>query len=331
MTDYQDTRVGWRRRQVAAKWRSIVSIFITLVLVLAVFNGILRSISISDYFGRATIAGGTIVAAVNSSPGSLLIFQDDLKRLVLARFDDNLYFATGDFQRPTKRMLDIFNLEDGGRMRNAVSATVKIPVGHYLNVRDREVFSTEVGFFKFFKNMASVATPLSILTRGELPGVEQTNLTRSDMFSLWWQAKSLGINDIVFVDTSEITTEVVLPGGEKVLGIDSQGVARKLASFVEDREILAQQSLVSVKNASGVVGAGQLAADLMLPVGVKVVRVEVADTPQEKSQILVAGGESYTARYLAKILECDIKTQPTVADGEIVVVVGADFVLRYQL
>ncbi len=330
MTDYLDTRAGWRRRQVAVKWRSIVSIFITLVLVLAVFNGFLK-VSFSDYFGRSTIAGGIVVAVVNSSPGSLLIFQDDPKRLVLARFDDNLYFATGDPQRPTKRMLDIFNLEDGQRMRNAVSATVKIPVGHYLNVSDKEVFPTEVGFFKFFKNMASVATPLSILTRGELPGVEQTNLTRSDMIGLWWQAKSLSINDLVFVDISEITTEIVLPGDEKVLGIDSLGVVRKLASFVEDREILAQQSLVSVKNASGVAGAGQLAADLMLPLGVKVVRVEAADTQQEKSQILVAGGESYTARYLAKILECDIKTQPDVLDAEIIVVVGVDFARRYQL
>ena len=330
MTDYPNKSAGWRRRQVADRWRNIVSVFITLVLLLAVFNGFLK-VSFSDYFGRSTIIGGIVVAAVNSSPGSLLIFQDDPKRLVLARFDDNLYFATGDPQRPTKRMLDIFNLEDGHRMRNAVSATVKIPVGHYLNVSDKEVFSTEDGFFKFFKNMASVATPLLILTRGELPGVEQTNLTRSDMISLWWQAKSLSINELVFVDTSEITTEIGLPGDEKVLGIDSLGVARELTSFVEDREILVQQSLVSVKNASGVAGAGQLAADLMLPLGVKVVRVEGADTQQEKSQILVAGGESYTARYLAKILECDIKTQPTVSDAEIIVVVGADFARRYQI
>lgn len=331
MTDYPDTRVGWRRRQVAAKWQSLVSIFITLVLVLAVFNGFLRGISVSDYFGRSTLAGGRVVAAVNSTPGSLLILQDDPARLVLVRFDDNLYFATGEVQTPLKQMQDIFNLADGEGMRLALSATIKIPMGQFLKVAEREVFATEVGFLKFFKNMASVTTPLSVLATKELPGVEGTNLTRGDMISLWWQAKSLSIKDLVLVDVGDKTAEIVLPGEEKVLGIDSQGVARELVDFLEDREILAQQSLVSVKNASGVAGAGQLAADLMLPSGVKVVRVENADTSQEKSRILVAGGATYTARYLAKILECDIKTQPDVLDGEIIVVVGADFAHKYRI
>lgn len=329
MNDYPIPKAGWRRRQVAAKWRNIVSIFITLVLVLAVFNGFLK-VFLSDYFVRSTRVGKTVVAAVNSRPGSLLIFQDDPARLILVRFDDNLYFVTGDPQTPTKRLGEIFNLADGQRMRFVLSGTLKIPVGHYLFVRDKDAFSSKVDLLEFFKNMASVATPLAILTQGELPGVEETNLTRGDLFSLWWQVKSLSVNDLVFVDTRDLVTEIVLSNDEKVLGIDSLGVARKLATYIEDREIVEEQSLVSIKNVSGVPGAGQLASDLMLPVGIKVSLLSAGEAQQENSQI-ISSGESYVARYLAKMLECDIKTQPTVSEGEIIVEVGADFARRYQL
>lgn len=331
MTDYPDANSRWRKRQIAAKWRSLVSIFITVVLLLAVFNGFAKSLSLSDYFGKSTREGSrALVAVTNTTPGSILIFQPDDKKLVLATFDPRVYFATGDPDLPIKQLGEIFGLSDGNRMRYELAQVTKIPVGHFIFLDDRTYFSSRESFGEFFKNLAAVTTPLRILVGEGLVGVKETNLTRSDLLVLWWQAKSLGVNDLIFTNLWVHTSEIVLEDGQKVAGLDSFAVARFLAAYIEDRKILEEGKKVSVVNASGIAGSGQLASDLVSVAGIKIVKVAAGQSPAVTS-VVVSGGSSYTARYLAKILECDIKTRQDMAEEEIEVVIGQDFARKYRI
>lgn len=333
MTDYPAQGSAWRRKQTQTKLANLAGIFITVILLLALANGFLRSFSLGKYLGKSEWDGkSSLVIAANWHPGSILIFQPEPKRLVLAKFGQDLHFATGNPQNPVQDLASLFGAGDGGRMIQVLSSIGRTSIKNYLLFKEAVPADRE-NLERFFKKFASLATPLSILSGSWEGDIKNTNLTRKDLISLWWQVKSLGVGDLSLVDLG-VSEKLVVRDNRQVLGVDSVSLQRAIGQYLENRRLVEERTAVSVQNASGVAGAGGLAADFVTSVGGSVKRVETVAGPVTKSQI-VTSDTSYTALYLAKIFECGIKTVPRAdlpageAGGEIKVIVGADFAQKY--
>lgn len=326
MTDYPTRSSAWRRKQTQTKLANLAGIFITVILLLALANGFLRSFSLGKYLGDSSWDGkSSQVVALNWQPGSILIFQPEPKRLVLAKFGQNLHFATGNPQNPVQDLASLFGAGDGQRMIQVLSSIGRTSIKNYLLFKEAIPADRE-NLERFFKKFASLATPLSILTGSWERDIKNTNLTRKDLISLWWQVKALGVGDLSLVDLG-VSEKLVLADDRQVLGVDSVSLQKAIGQYLENRKLVEEGMAVSIQNASGVAGAGGLAADFVASVGGDVKRLETVAGPVAKSQIL-ADNTSYTVLYLAKIFECGIKNVPA-ADGEITVIIGADFAQKY--
>lgn len=322
MTDYPMRSSGWRKRQVTAKFQNLLAIFITAVLLLAVFNGLLRGFSLERSLGKSSwTRGAPLVVAVNSSPGSILIYDNDQKRLVLLTFGKEEYFMSLNSDVPVMKLSEVFEKDN---MASLVSSASHMPVGHNLFFDKRPVTSQDI-FGEHFKKFASFTTPFEILFRYPDFLGARTNLTRGDLFRLWWGVKSIRLEDLILEDISHLTYEAILADGQKVETVDAQAVSQFARKYLESERLSRENFAVTVKNASGVSGTGQLVADLISAIGFHVVAVS-SDSETFESTLLLAGkADSFTVSYLANILDCDIKTQENLAEDEVVVVVGRDF------
>lgn len=326
MTDYPNRSAGWKKRQVQAKWQNLIAIFITVVLLLAVFNGVLRGFSLERSLGKSSwTRGSSLLIAVNSSAGSLLVYQDNPKRLALLTFDEEDYFATGDADAPIEKLAKVFELND---VSDKLSGAVHLPVGHFLIFDARPVASAE-NFKDYFKNFAAITTPFQILLNFQNNNTMRTNLTRGDLFRLWWGLKSIRQEALILEDLGDLTSETILVNNQKIEVIDAQAVAKVVGKYLENEKVSDESFSITIKNASGVNGAGQLASDLITAAGVHVVKVETDPETSDASQILTGDGNSFTAAYLANVVGCDIKTADNMAGDEIVITVGRDFAQKY--
>ena len=88
---------------------------------------------------------------------------------------------------------------------------------------------------------------------------------------------------------------------------------------------------VYIQNASGVSGAGRLAADFASTIGAEVVKIEAADLTIEKTVLLTNDKSAYSAFYLVTLFNCDNigDLQDEGGMQQIVIKVGRDFAARY--
>lgn len=278
------------------------------------------------YLGEASWDGrSSQVIAVNWQPGAILIFQPEPKRLLLAKFGQDLHFATGNPQNPIGDLASLTRSGDGARIIQVLSIVSRLPIKNYFIFAD-EMEANWENLQKFFKKFASPVAPFAILAGSYQDSIGNTNLTRRDLISLWWQVKSLSIDNLRLVDL-QVSEPLVVAGGGAVLGVDSVSLKRIVGQYLENRELVEEGIAVFIQNASDVAGAGRLAADFVTSVGGRVAKIETQAGPIAKSQI-IAQKTSYTANYLAKIFECGIKTESG-ADSEITVIVGSDFAQKY--
>lgn len=323
MTDYPHKKTAWKKQEVAKKWHTIIGIFVTVVLVLAVLNGFIKTLAIGKFIGSSNWDGrGAFSAVVNTEPVSVFVYNPTAKEIVLVRLDDNLYAQTLDLERPLARIVDLGASGDGVSMMQITTSASRSPVKSYVILKERES-ADGARLESYFKGFASIFSPVKIMTSG-LAGVTDTNITRIDMIRLWWQMKSLSVNNLNFIDASEYTQEIVLAGGEKVLGVDDVSLHRLMSEHLENRAVLEEGLQIVVENSSGAFERGLLAADIISSVGGKVAGLSKRDDVVSET-FIGASRDSYTASYLAKIFDCDIKTLPDSGEREVKVIVGADF------
>lgn len=323
MADYPHKKTAWKKQEVAKKWHTIIGIFVTVVLILAVLNGIIKTLSIGKYFGKSTWDGrGAFSAVVNTKPVSIFVYNPIAREIVLVRLDDNLYAQTLDPEKPLARIADFGSNGNGQGLMQITTLAARSPVKSYVILKEQGS-SDRAHLESYFKGFASIFSPVKIMT-SQLAGVSDTNITRMDMIRLWWQTKSLSINNLNFIDAAGYTQEIILTGGEKVLGVDDVSLHRIMSEHLENRTILEEGRQILVENSSGAVDKGLLAADIVGAVGGQVAGLEHKDNVVPETFIGVSR-DSYTASYLAKIFDCDIKTLPDSGERELKVVVGADF------
>ena len=323
MTDYPQRRSSWKKQEIERKWHSIIGIFVTVVLVLAVINGVAKTFSLGKFFGKSSwdsrAAFGAVIA---TEPISVFIFNSDKREITLVKLNEDLYMATGFGKIQFAKISEIVEESDGETLAAVASRITRSPLANFVILRNREDASRE-NLEKFFLSFASFATPLKIIA-GMPTGVIGTNIARIDQIRLWWQLKSLGVNNLKLVDATTYSQEIVLASSDKILGVDQVSLQRMMSGYLENRNVLEEGLEIVVVNSSGQIAYAGLVADFVTAIGGRVGAVESSEGQVEKSFIAV-GRDSYTASYLAKIFKCDIKTLPSLGERDIKIVIGRDF------
>ncbi len=316
---------NWEYKHAKKRWQNLLAIVITALLLFAVFSGLFKGFKFGNILGQSSWDGNSPLAvAVNSSPSSILVFQPFSKKLALITLGDNLNYATGESSQPVKTISSIFAGNNPSQVVNRISKITGSPIENYLifpktQKADRQGLETQ------FKNFASFLTPLEIIAEGSGSGVK-TNLTRKDLFSLWWQVKSIPLDRLELVNTEAFQEDIILANNQKVLGVDDVSLHQLLTTYLTSRTLLEDKKRIIIRNASGVGAAGKMTEDMVESVGGGVEKVESVD-PTDKS--FIAGGKSKTSVYLAKIFNCDITSVPDLDKDSIILTIGQDFARKY--
>ena len=328
MTDYPARRSAWRRRQVQAKWKNLSAFLIVLILVLASFNGLVKTFSINKYLGTSNWnSNSSFVAVLSTTPLAVLILQGDPKRLVFLTIDEKTYLATGNPNEPIATISSLINKSYGGGLTRLLSLAFRADIENYVIFKnDQKINKEEVT--KWFKNYSSLAAPFMTLTGRIGDDIKDTNITRIDQLRLWWQLKNVRVNQLELIDLSQYQEDVVYKNDQKVLGVDNLVLHKVISQYLENENVTKENLKIKVINASGIAGVGQLAADFAAGVGVNIVKIETAPNFVDKSFIQTSLKNKYTVRYLANIFKCDIKSSSS-SDEEVSLVIGNDFASKY--
>lgn len=332
MTDYtshSNRRASWKRRQINNKWREILAVFITVVLVFLIINGFLRGLALKSWFSGSIWNGRTVLAiAVNSKPPSLIVYQNEPRRITTVVLPEDLSFATGDYGEPIKNVQRAFEEDsEGGRL--FLTKYLGVNVAGFVTLKEAKKMDRAEAQ-NIFGDFAFLTTPFVVSFNGLERNVQATNLSRVDLMRLWWQVKGLSVDDLVFVDLNNYVVEIIGGENKKFKSLDRDLVRRAIAKYFESEEVLSKKVSIEVNNASGVNGIGTLASEIAEMAGFSVANVTGSDSTSEETKVIVSE-KSDQATHLAKIFNCDIVWRQNEAESsKITLVIGSDFAKRFQ-
>lgn len=332
MTDYPAPRNRhvWRKQEIRQKWHNLLAVFIVTLLVLAIVNGLFKTISVKKSISNSQWFGGaSFVSLVTTTPPSLFIYQEDPKRITFVSLARDAYFSTGNVDAPIRKVEEFANGASLQEFVSVMSLNFGISVKNYM-VLAKEQDASREGFLKLFKDMASIVTPVAILTNGNKSIFKDTNFSRYDQFKLWWQIKGLSVNDIDFLELATNSSEIIDRDGGNVRGFDHDIVYEQLVKYVENRKISSQDVAVVIKNSSGKKQMAGFVSDMVSSVGFDVAEVQSGEDSVVKSQVLSTDKNSESTRYLANICGCDIFALPKTGESDtLTLVVGQDMAAMY--
>lgn len=308
-------KIGWQDYQVKKSWRNLVSVFITITLVFAVINGLLKSFSIKTKIADSKWNGkDPLVLAIKSANASVFVYQPETKQVII--------FTNSPISSISKNVDS-----DALNFSAAISRTFGVKIDNYIYLKDKSNVD-EILSRNLFEDFKSFATPFELATVGWGADIEKTNITRIDALRLWWQLKDISVNKLKLADLGD-KNQLSDSGEAKVLGADVLSINREIAKYVQNFSIIADDVKVQIKNSSGKLEAANLAYSFVASYGVKVVDVENSRDISASTTIL-SGGNSYTASYLAKTFNCDIKDALEEQNSnQIILILGQDFAKEY--
>ena len=320
---------AWKKHQVKRKWQSIVSVFITVTLLFAIVNGLAKGISFKNQLATSKWDGKSSMAvAINTKNPSVFIFQADPKAAIILTNGSDIFYQSGKeeevLQKVTSNILD--SPQDLTRL---LSHTYGAKIDNYLMLNSENEMDEDF-YKKLFINFTSITTPLKLLTYGWGDDIKSTNVSRLDAIRLWWQLKSISIENLSVSDLSAYTSEIINYENQKVLGADTVSINRVISNYLESITVVSENKKIRIQNGSKNLKAAKLAASFIESVGGNVVEVSNSDFEYTQTQIIAKDKRSYTLGYLAKIFNCDINGAQNLDNSdEITVIVGADFADTY--
>ncbi len=324
MTDYPNKKAAWKKRDTQQAGRKLLAIIVFVLLFMALVNGFLKTISFKKYLGGTGWDGkSSFVSVLGTDPPAVLVFQQEPKRIALFKLDSTKYYISGNNKEPLVQLSRFIDEEDAGELVRILSVSTGVQIENYMLFANRKLDRQTVE--NDFKDFASPATPLKILTGNFKDNIMSTNISQKDFISLWWQAKDVSISKLEVVDLTAVSEEVVLRNNQKVLGVDEESLHFKIAPYLENTNMADLN--VTIENTAGNSQAVNLASQFVQGVGFTPTIVD-SENSVEKTRI-IASDNNYPVKYLAKIFDCDIVLAPKQASGEIKVILGSDFATRY--
>ena len=320
---------SWKRHTLRRDGKNILAVFILIVLVFAITNGISKSFSLKKYFSKSEWdSKSPFVSIFSTSPPSIFIFNKDPKKLAVFKLDENAYFDTGGEDR-LKRTAQIFQDEDGDKITRITSLNLGIDIEKYVTMKE-EVPAEIESMKNLFKNFASITAPFKIIGGLYDREIENTNITRIDLLKLWWQLKGIRVDKLELIELAGYREEIITDDNTKVLGVEEESIRLLMGQYLENRYLEQEKVNVEIVNGSKIPDALQLAADFAASLGFNVTAVEQSSELSEVTRIIAKDKNSYSVSYLASIFDCDIVFQPDGAGkSEIIVVIGRDFASNY--
>lgn len=325
----QSTRQGWQKHQVKKSWQSLFSVFITITLVFAIINGLFKSISWKSKIASSNWdSRSALVLAINTTNPSVFIYQPDSRQMSILSIAPDTNYETGDRKNPIEVISE--QIDADVSFTKVMSHVFGAKIDNYIMLKNENMMDESYSK-KFFADFASIVTPFELLTAGWGKDIKNTNITRIDAFKLWWQLKALSVESLAIADLSGYREEILTADNQRVLGVDVVFLNREISKYLQNFGIVNDDSKIRIKNSSGRADAGKLAYSFVSSLGGKVVEIENSDGFYDKTFILAKNKSSYTASYLAKVFNCDIKDtlEGDASDGQIILVLGQDFAKEY--
>jgi len=322
---------AWKKRDVQRKWRNFIAVFLTIILILAIFNGIVKTADFGRYLGKGRWdSRSSFAAALATFPPSVFIYQKESGSLSFLKVDPDIYFETGEPDKPLVKISTVVKENNGLELSRVLSLSFRANIENFVTFKNEKEMNAQAAE-ELFKNFASLTTPFVILTKGLEGEIKDTNITRLDLLKLWWQLKGLSIEKLSIADMAPYGEEIITADNQKVLGADTESLNRQIRRYLENLEVRNEHFKVYIQNASGVSGAGRLAADFASTIGAEVVKIEAADLTIEKTVLLTNDKSAYSAFYLVTLFNCDNigDLQDEGGMQQIVIKVGRDFAARY--
>ena len=320
---------AWKKHQVKRKWQSIVSVFITVTLLFAIVNGLAKGISFKNQLATSKWDGKSSMAvAINTKNPSVFIFQADPKAAIILTNGSDIFYQSGKEEEVLQKVTS--NILDSPQgLTRLLSHTYGAKIDNYLMLNSENEMDEDF-YKKLFINFTSITTPLKLLTYGWGDDIKSTNVSRLDAIRLWWQLKSISIENLSVSDLSAYTSEIINYENQKVLGADTVSINRVISNYLESITVVSENKKIRIQNGSKNLKAAKLAASFIESVGGNVVEVSNSDFEYTQTQIIAKDKRSYTLGYLAKIFNCDINGAQNLDNSdEITVIVGADFADTY--
>lgn len=335
MADYYKRRgQKWRKDKAERQGKSILALIVVVLLVFASANGLLKSISFKNSIKNSKWDGKVpFVSALGSSPASVFIYNPDTKNIFFLKFSDDLYFASGESEKPLAKLGEVIVSRDGNKFSRLASLNIGSKIENYIFPKEGMKVDS-AGTQKFFKDFASIAKPLSILANGAFSDSE-TNVERYDALRLWWQIKGLRLNQVKIADFGNLSEEVIVDNESKVLAVDSETLQYEIREFLESRTLKESGFAVKIINASGSVDAGRLAGSFISSSGLEVISIDKAELTEEETKLISSDKSGFIPEYLARLFACDIVTAQKSASSEegsekeITLFLGRDFANLY--
>lgn len=308
-----------KKRKEAKRWRLVKTIFllIGLVLILGIGYRIWGSFSacVWDSKSRLTLA-------LNTEPLLIVSFAPSEKSLTFLSFPGKTYIEAihGYGFYKTESLWQLGELENNGGeiLMGSFQEYLGVPVDAFVSQPGLEIETDRI--------KESYLRLLQSLFLGE--GV--TNLTRWDLWRLWWGIRKVRFDKINVLDIQETDAvrEVILPDGSEALESDPLCLDRLVNRFFSDQRIRNEDLKVGVFNATGYSGLAKRAARLINNLGGQV--VEVGDWPQTEASCLIKGNrqlaKAFLVKKLSQVFHCQYKTEE---EGEssvdISLILGEDY------
>src|SRR3989344_5964453 len=239
MTHYS----SWKKREVQRKWQSILGIFITFILLFAIINGFLKTVSIGKFLGKSKWDGkGSFVLSLKTNPQSVFIFQKDPKRLVFLTISPDIYLENNGSKTPLVKLSQIDSAEESAKL---LSNSFGAKIDQFVTFQKDQVLD-KAGARGIFKQFASITFPFNIISG--IANIKSTNVTRVDWFRLWWQIKGLSVDKLEIVDISPKTEDIVTSSNQKILGADSASWHRVISEYLENQELSREDFKIEITN-----------------------------------------------------------------------------------
>ena len=305
-----------------------MAVFILIVLIFAIANGIVKSFSLKNFFDKSSWDGKSpFIAALETSPPSIFVFQKDPRRLAVFKLDANAFLVTAR-KEGLQKTADIFEKESGEKVAKVLSLNLGADIENFVSI-DQKVAAEKQSVENLLNNFASLVTPFKIISGTYGSGLQNTNITRIDLLKLWWQLKGVSANKLEIVELIPYHEEIITRDNKKVLGVEDESIRLKMSQYLENRYLDQKKANVEIINGSKVPNALQLAADFASSAGFSVTQAEQSPQISEKTQIVAYDKNSYNASYLASIFDCDIVSESNGQGADLTVVIGRDFASNY--
>ena len=305
-----------------------MAVFILIILVFAIANGIVKSFSLKNFFDKSAWDGKSpFVSTLETSPPSIFVFQKDPKRLAVFKLDKNAHLVTAQ-KEGLQKTGDIFEKENGEKVARVLSLNFGVDIENFVSI-DQKVAAEKQSVENLLNNFASLVTPFKIISGTYGSGLQNTNITRIDLLKLWWQLKGVSVEKLELVELSPYKEEIITADNKKILEVEKESIRLKMNQYLENRYLDQKKANVEIINGSKVPNALQLAADFASSAGFSVTQAEQSPQISEKTQIVAYDKNSYNASYLASIFDCDIVSESNGQGADLTVVIGRDFASNY--